>query len=734
MDFARVTRLFAVAALAAGLNAQTVNPGGVVNAADFLSPVAPGSIITIFGSNLAAAPAQASSVPLPTSLGGISVTINGTLAPLFYVGPGQINAQAPFETLPGSATISVNGSAPVPFTVAASAPGIIVYGSNRAVAVNQGGVLNSPVHPAISSGRVTVYMTGQGAVNPPVPSGAPAPFQPLALPVLPVTATVGGQPAQVLFAGLTPGGVGLLQVNLKLPALGPGDYPLVVSIGGVASNAPLLAVSSDGSPVLSTIRTIAYHQVTAIPDNGPDFRSSFTINGYGTVIAYTHDAGPNQIWVMNFDGTGNHMLDSYNAQCFCGSIVDISDKGDRIVSTEGHQIRLVDHGAVQPLLDIDSYYPGSVSGIKIEGDGGRVFFLVDRDGAILGPTPEPPIQRGLYVINIDGSGMHQIVGPDQIASLFGEASTSYYIPSFTDTGNFANHTLSVTADGTQIVFGGQKVGGAGPDAIFGVNLDGSGLHMILGPVPYLGHVAISEDGSKVLYDIAGSDFVAETGVIDFDGTNQLALRHDGIGEKPGVQLSADGRLALAYDILYNTDGSGALELSTLLNDLSYGHPLMDATATHFVYPFVVPGTYSQGLSQLATAEIDPTNLGAAPVILSPAVNPDYAVAGGNPQGTVTAGLSVSGQVLGMNYAFLLNGLVEDPVNGDIFLVDDGTSGDKTPGDGIYTSNNVIAKSDAPIGPRLLRLFAETVDASGLRHGTSIDLTPFSVVAPSQASH
>jgi hypothetical protein len=82
----------------------------------------------------------------------------------------------------------------------------------------------------------------------------------------------------------------------------------------------------------------------------------------------------------------------------------------------------------------------------------------------------------------------------------------------------------------------------------------------------------------------------------------------------------------------------------------------------------------------------------------------------------------------VNYALIRNGLVEDPVNGVIFLADDGTSGDKVKGDGIFTSNNVIARAVAQAGPRLLRLFAETTDAGGMRHGTLVDITPFSVVS------
>src|ERR1017187_2694756 len=105
----------------------------VVNAAGFQAPVAPGSVISIFGTNLANTTMPASLTPLPTTLGGVSAVVNGSLkVPLFYVSPTQINAQLPYETPTGTATLSVNGSAPVSFTVTASAPGTIVYGANRA--------------------------------------------------------------------------------------------------------------------------------------------------------------------------------------------------------------------------------------------------------------------------------------------------------------------------------------------------------------------------------------------------------------------------------------------------------------------------------------------------------------------------------------------------------------------------------------------------------------------------
>lgn len=723
--------LFAIIAFSPRSYPQTVSPGGIVNAAGFQTPVAPGSVIAIFGTNLAGTSASASTLPLPTTLAGVSVLINGQLtAPLFYVSAGQINAQLPYETPVGPATLTINGSAPAPFSVAASAPGILVYGNNRAVAVNQDYSLNAPDHPAVPGGWITVYLSGEGAVNPSVASGAASPSNPVAVPMLPVSATIGGAAADVLFAGLTPGGVGLFQVNLRIPALAGGDYPLIVTVGQTRSNAPLVAVSSDGRPISSIVRTIAYHQLTAVPDKGPDYRTSTAISGDGTLIAYTHDSGPNQIYTMNFDGSGQRLIDSYQAQCYCGSFVDVSDNGSKIVSTEGRQIRLVDRGAASGLLTVDT----DVTGIKIEGDGRRVFFLLGRDGNIVNGTTYTPIQRGLYVINTDGSGIRQIVGPAAVASLFGSTADAHISPEFTVTSQAAiRNSLSVTQDGTRIVFGARKLAGNGPDAIFGVNLDGSGLHIVLGPVRYVGRVGISSNASKVFYDATLSGFTVETGVVNFDGTGQLALRHDGIGETPGVQLTADGARLLAYDLLYNTDGSGALQISAPLNSLTPGSPVMNSTATRFVYSFVAPGTYSQGLTQLASAEINPANLGSAPLLLNPSVNPAYAVAGGSVQGTVSVGVSPADHVIGVNYSIVRDGLLEDLVNGDIFLNDAGTSGDKVAGDGIFTSNNVVAKYNSPPGPRLLRLFAQVTDAAGLRHGTLIDLSPFAVVLQPNAS-
>lgn len=221
----------------------------VTNAASYaVDRVSPGSLISIFGSGLALATAGASTRPLPISLADSSVTINGVAAPLLYVSPQQINAQAPFEIAPGPATVVVRASgkrsAPLEIPVRAAAPGVFADAGGQAAALNADHSPNQPQNPAPAGTIVSLFWTGQGPVNAPVDDGAAAPVGTIVSAALPVFATVGGVAAEIEFAGLAPGYAGLAQINLKVPPLATGVYPVVVTIGGIASNAARLAISA----------------------------------------------------------------------------------------------------------------------------------------------------------------------------------------------------------------------------------------------------------------------------------------------------------------------------------------------------------------------------------------------------------------------------------------------------------------------------------------------------------
>jgi uncharacterized protein (TIGR03437 family) len=164
-----------------------------------------------------------------------------------YVSPSQINFQVPYDTPPGSSKLVVaasgtDGSVSTNVTVTAAAPGIFVYGENWAVIQNQDYSVNGPSNPAKAGTYVTLYGTGVGLVSPVVQTGDAAPSSPLSYAATEVTASINGMPAAVVFAGLSAGNVGLLQVNVRIPALPSGTYRIQITAGGVASNAPSVAV------------------------------------------------------------------------------------------------------------------------------------------------------------------------------------------------------------------------------------------------------------------------------------------------------------------------------------------------------------------------------------------------------------------------------------------------------------------------------------------------------------
>ncbi len=218
----------------------------VANAASFeQAAVAPGSLVAVFGSGLSLTTAIAQSLPLPISLDDVSVAFNGIPAPLLYVSPGQINVEVPAATPTGPVSVSVRVanafSAAFTIQVKPSAPGIFLIGSFAAV-VNQDGSVNGNASPAVSGSYVSVYLTGDSALDSNVIDGDPASGVPPSQPPT-VSATVNGVPAGVSYAGPAPGYIGLIQMNLQLPALAPGNYPLVVTIDGQASNSGLVSVS-----------------------------------------------------------------------------------------------------------------------------------------------------------------------------------------------------------------------------------------------------------------------------------------------------------------------------------------------------------------------------------------------------------------------------------------------------------------------------------------------------------
>lgn len=241
--------------------------GGVLNNANFArnEPLALGGLAVLFGEQFYFK-APVINGAWPTAVDGVSVFVNGVAAPLYYVSYGQINFQIPYSVTAGPANVTMLRNGVVgnvaTFELQTSVPRIMEWGSSGyAIAVNSNGTLPLPASVAIpgftnraaSTGDVLVfYCLGLGPTVPPVTAGVPAPSaEPLA--------RVGGnnfvefgtlspfnQPVPVapLFVGLTPGFVGLYQVNVQVPANSPRSaaLPVRLNINGTRSTAVQVAI------------------------------------------------------------------------------------------------------------------------------------------------------------------------------------------------------------------------------------------------------------------------------------------------------------------------------------------------------------------------------------------------------------------------------------------------------------------------------------------------------------
>ena len=259
-------------------SAPLTNNSTTVGGAGFAgTEVAPGSLVSSFGSGFPAGTSinsNAQSLPLPTTLNGVSIRVNGVLAPLLYVGVGaqfgapgafQINYQLPFETTPGMAFVEVfNGGTLVTsefLTVRAAAPGVFSFtqdGKGQGAVLNQDSSTNNAARPEARGRVLQIFATGNGGqllnsitrqsisltsgVATPVPASG---NDPLYVTAFTPTVTIGGVPAVVEFSGLAPGYVGLWQLNVRIPANAPtgNAVPLVVTAEGRASNQTTVVIN-----------------------------------------------------------------------------------------------------------------------------------------------------------------------------------------------------------------------------------------------------------------------------------------------------------------------------------------------------------------------------------------------------------------------------------------------------------------------------------------------------------
>jgi uncharacterized protein (TIGR03437 family) len=205
----------------------------VSNTASGKTSVSPGMLLSVYGNFLSTPTATASGNPLNYSLAGVSAYVNGLAAPVIFASPSQLNIQVPYSAGAGPAVLGINNNGQVAgfsFQMSPASPGIYADANGNLVPI-----------PVVKAGTaLALYVTGTGDVTPALKTAySPAAGTALAnlpAPLLPLSVTVGGQPAFVEFAGITPGLIGVTQVNILVPSSTPlGNQPVVVTVGGAAS-------------------------------------------------------------------------------------------------------------------------------------------------------------------------------------------------------------------------------------------------------------------------------------------------------------------------------------------------------------------------------------------------------------------------------------------------------------------------------------------------------------------
>jgi uncharacterized protein (TIGR03437 family) len=228
-----------------------VDKGGVKNGAgDTPEPiVAPGSVVSVVGINLAPGEEHGPASPLKQSLAGVSVRASGMLMPLFYVSPNQINAQLPFEVSEGpqSLTLSVPGKPDlkVDFTVSRNAPGLFNTQAGDVAYAMASHADGSPVtldSPAAQGETITLFGTGLGPYLSNTPDGFALPADGSFLLADPLTLVVGDNEVPTLYAGAANQQVGVNAVRFTIDNTMPQgtNVPVKVKINGHVSNTVLL--------------------------------------------------------------------------------------------------------------------------------------------------------------------------------------------------------------------------------------------------------------------------------------------------------------------------------------------------------------------------------------------------------------------------------------------------------------------------------------------------------------
>jgi uncharacterized protein (TIGR03437 family) len=240
---------------------STSTAGQVLDGASFHAPVVAGSLAAVFEPNLASGLTVANTVPLPDSLGGVSLSFYGSLAaPIFGVSASQANIQIPWElqglSTANLTTTSASGAtatfavplaafAPAIFSVnqQGTGQGLVVEAASGALVAAPGSIAGATTTAASKGDYITIYCVGLGPVNNQPASGSPA-LDATSTTTSAVTVSFNGVTTPASFSGLAPGALGIYQVNVQVPSGAPtgSAVPLTVTVGSATSNTVTIAL------------------------------------------------------------------------------------------------------------------------------------------------------------------------------------------------------------------------------------------------------------------------------------------------------------------------------------------------------------------------------------------------------------------------------------------------------------------------------------------------------------
>lgn len=549
------------------------------------------------------------------------------------------------------------------------------------------------------------------------------------LSVLDASLTIAATEPEVIDNAELPAGTYLIGVTIFDPdPLGPDNTPYELTITGEFGG---------GTPGATPAGTLVYHQITSFSESqvaGQGWQHVLSDNG-GHVVWYKQ-RNPKGVFTANADGS--NIREVANLDTGPLSQVDISADGSRIAYIgsppfTGPQVHTVnaDGSNDRILLALNR----SIGTLRLTGDGSKVFVNVSSDARIQGSGDL--IERGVYSINLDSSGLQQVVGPASIAGLLGIAASDVRFDGFT-----RGPVVDVSFDGARFVFVA-KTTQTGERHVFTANGDGSGVRRIFSPPPTTPiEVGMSRNGAKVAFIVTvGGNREGYTS--NFDGSQLLKIASNeqffftgSFGNDVGDQISltADGSKVIfngSFGHLFNSDGSGVVQLSANAAAPA-GFPLivgslaratMSSDGARVLFSFKSP----ENRWQLATLDINPASLGEAPALTDITVNPDVVAVNGASNATIRVKVSPANNVSYVGNVALLNGLRDSKVTNRRFFDDGVSAGDDVAGDGIFTHNAISAFSDAEIGPRILRITAEVFSADSRLHGTAVAVEPFAVV-------